>query len=103
MAEGLGVQAHGRAVSNPLPDGTTLEPERVLFEALAEQFGLSPDDFGREFWTGGEKFRVAGIDPWRPKYPISAARIADGKGCKFTAENVALLLKAAMKDVSPKA
>jgi hypothetical protein len=28
-------------------------------------------------------------------------RIPDGKGYKFTAENVALLLQAAMKDVSP--
>ena len=31
----------------------------------------------------------------------SATRIPDGKGYKFTAENVALLLNAAMKDVSP--
>ena len=46
---------------------------------------------------------VRPIDPRRPKYPISAMRIPDGKGYKFTAENVALLLKAAMKDVSPKA
>jgi hypothetical protein len=34
---------------------------------------------------------------------LSATRIPDGKGYKFTAENVALLLQAAMKDVSPKA
>jgi hypothetical protein len=93
----------GVRVSIPLPDGSTLDSDRILFEALAEEFGLSPDDFGREFSTGRERFRVAGIDPRRPKYPISATRIPDGKGYKFTAENVALLLKAAMKDVSPKA
>jgi hypothetical protein len=93
----------GVRVSIPLPDGSSLDPERILFEALAEELGLSPDDFGREFSTGRERFRVAGIDPRRPKYPISATRIPDGKGYKFTAENVALLLKAAMKDVSPKA
>ena len=86
-----------------LPDGSTLDPERMLFEAFAEEFGLSPDDFGREFSTGRERVRVAGIDPRRPKYPISARRIPDGKGYKFTTENVALLLQAAMKDVSPKA
>lgn len=108
-AEGLGIQGmdlrwhfeFGVRVSIPLPDGSTLDPEQMLFEALAEEFGLSPDDFGREFSTGLERFRVAGIDPRRPKYPISATRIPDGKGYKFTAENVALLLKAAMKDVSP--
>ena len=109
VAEGLGMQAmdlrwnfeFGVRVSIPLPDGSTLDPERMLFEALAEAFGLSPDDFGRELSTGRERFRVAGIDPRRPKYPISATRIPDGKGYKFTAENVALLLQAAMKDVSP--
>ncbi|NHM17533.1 hypothetical protein [Tritonibacter mobilis] len=82
MAEGLGVQAmdlrwnfeFGVRVSIPLPDGSTLDPERILFEALAEEFGLSPDDFGREFSTGREKFRVAGIDQRRPNYPISATR-----------------------------
>ena len=90
-------------VSIPLPDGSTLDPERMLFETLAEGFGLSPDDFGREFYTGRERFRVVGIDPRRLEYPISATRIPDGKGYKFTAENVALRLEAAMKDVSPKA
>jgi len=64
---------------------------------------LSPDDFGREFSTGRKKFCVAGIYPRRPKHPISATRIPDGKGYKSTAENVVLLLQAAMKDVSPKA
>lgn len=111
VAEGLGIQAmdlrwnfeFGVRVSIPLPDGSTLDPERMLFEALAEEFGLSPDDFGREFSAGQEQFRVTGIDPRRPKYPISATRIPDGKGYKFTSENVALLLKAAIRDVSSKA
>jgi hypothetical protein len=111
VAEGLGMQAmdlrwnfdFGVHVSIPLPDGSMLDPERMLFEALAEEFGLSPDDFGREFSTGRERFRVAGIDPRRPKYPISDTRIPEGKGYKLTAENVVLLLQAAMKDVSPKA
>jgi hypothetical protein len=111
VAEGLGIQAmdlrwnfeFGVRVSIPLPDGSTLDPERMLFEALAEEFGLSPDDFGREFSTGQERFRVAGIHPRRPKYPIFAMRMPDGKGYMFTAENVALRLKAAMRDGSSKA
>jgi hypothetical protein len=107
-AEGMGLQAielrwnfeFGIRVSIPLPDGSTRDPERMLFEAVAEEYGLSPEDFGREFSTGRERFRVAGIDPRRPKYPVSATRVPDGKGYKFTAENVMLLLRAAMKDVS---
>jgi hypothetical protein len=92
----------GFRVSIPLSDGSALNPEQLRFEALAEGFGLSPDDCGREFNTGRESFRITGIEPRRPKYPISAKRVSDGQDFKFTAENVALLLQAAMKDVTPR-
>jgi hypothetical protein len=88
-------------VSLPLPDGTALDPERLRFEALAEAFGLSPADFGRRFATGREQFKITGIDPRRPKYPVSAERIPDGQGFKFTAEQVAHLLQKGMRDVTP--
>ena len=89
-------------VSIPLADGRTLDPEQLRFEALAEAFGLSPGDFGREFSTGRETFRITGIDPRRPKYPISAERVPDRQGFKFTADQVALLLQPRMKDVTPR-
>lgn len=57
-------------VSIPLPDGTALDPERLRFEALAEAFGLSNADYGRQFSTGRETFRIVRIDPCRPKYPV---------------------------------
>jgi hypothetical protein len=90
-------------VSIPLPDGTALDPERLRFQALAEAFGLSPADYGRQFSAGRELFRITGIDPRRPKYPVSAERIPDGQGFKFTAEQVTLLLQKAMRDVTPRA
>lgn len=89
-------------VSIPLPDGTVLDPERLRFEALAEAFGLSAADYGRQFSTGRETFRLVGIDPRRPKYPVSAERIPDGQGFKFTADQVALLLQKGMRDVTPR-
>lgn len=89
-------------ISIPLPDGSALDPERLRFEALAEAFGLSPADYGRQFSTGREQFRITGIDPRRTRYPVSAERIPDGQGFKFTAEQVALLLQHGMKDVTPK-
>lgn len=92
----------GVRVSIPRPDGTTVQPERVLFEVMAPEYGLQPEDFGREFSSRGERFRITGIDPRRPRYPVSAVRIPDGKGYKFTAENVAALLQLSMKDVTPK-
>ena len=41
-----------------------------------------------------------GIDPRRPKYPISAERVPDGQGFKFTADQVALLLQKGTRDVT---
>ncbi len=89
-------------VSIPLPDGTAIDPNRLLFEPLAEAFGMSPSDFGRQFSTGREVFRITGINPRRPKYPVSAERIPDGQGFKFTSDQVALLLRKGMRDVTPK-
>ena len=89
-------------VSIPMADGTALDPEKLRFEVLAEAFGLSPTDFGRQFSTGREQFRITGIDPHRPKYPISAERIPDGQGFKFTVDQVALQLQKGMRDVTPK-
>lgn len=83
-----------------LQDGTTLDPERLRFEALADACGLSAEDHGRQFSPGRETFRLIGIDPRRPKYPISAERVPDGQGFKFTADQVALLLQKGMRDVT---
>ncbi len=84
----------GLRVSVPAPDGTAYNIEKEMFTIFAEEFGLTSDDFGREFSTGRERFKITGIDPKRPKYPISVERLPDRKGYKFTAENIAMLLKA---------
>jgi len=83
----------GFRVGIPMADGAIFSHEKTLFEALAPSFGLEPSDYGRTFRTGGDAFRLTAINPNRPKYPISAERIADGRGFKFTAENVAMYLK----------
>lgn len=82
----------GFRVGIPTPDGSLFSHEKALFEALAGSFGLEPSDYARIFRTGGETFRVTAINPNRPKYPISAERVADGRGYKFAAEDVALYL-----------
>lgn len=84
-------------VSVPASDGTAFNLEQDRFEFLAEHYGLQPSDFGREFRTGSERFRITGIDPKRPRYPISAERIPDRRGFKFTAEQVAMILHAQSK------
>jgi hypothetical protein len=93
MTSGLSFEPVFR-VSVRASDGKAFDLERERFEFLAEQYGLSAADFGREFSTGRERFRIVGIDPRRPRYPVSVERIPDRKSFKFTAENVALLLQA---------
>ncbi|RWX59020.1 hypothetical protein EN780_35420, partial [Mesorhizobium sp. M4B.F.Ca.ET.089.01.1.1] len=84
-------------VSIPASDGTAFNLEKDMFVYLAEQYGLAASDLGREFYAGGERFRITGIDPRRPKYPVSAERIPDRRGFKFTAENVVMHLQAQSK------
>lgn len=84
----------GFRVGIPLTDGSLFSPDKALFEVLAESFGMQASDYGRVFKSGGEAFRITAINPNRPKYPISAERIADGRGYKFTVENVAMYLRA---------
>ena len=60
--------------------------------------------WGEEFRiarTDRQTFRLIGIAPRRPKYPIFAERVPDGQGFKFTADQVALLLQKGMRDVTP--
>ena len=82
----------GFRVGIPTTDGSLFSHEKALFEALAGSFGLEPTDYARGFRISGETFRITAINPNRPKYPISAERVADGREYKFTAENVILYL-----------
>lgn len=86
-----GFDIHFR-VGIPLADGALFEPEKAMFEVMADLYGLQPSDFGRTFTTGRETFRISAIHPNRPKYPISVERIPDKRGFKFTAEDVILYL-----------
>lgn len=72
----------------------------MQFATVTEDYAQSAEDFGREFSTGLEQSCVPCIGPRPPKYPTSATRIPIGKGYKFTAENVVVVLRAVMKDVS---
>lgn len=59
---------------------------------------MQPSDYRRTFRQNGEIFRVIGINPSRPKYPISAERVSNGRGYKFTADIVTLRLQAEEKN-----
>ncbi|MCZ0814147.1 MAG: hypothetical protein ACQEVT_17250 [Pseudomonadota bacterium] len=83
----------GFRVGIPMEDGALYSPDKAMFEVLAPHFGLEPSDYRRTFKTGGDLHRIVGINPNRPKYPISTERVSDGRGFKMPAENVALYLQ----------
>ena len=80
-------------VGIPTEDGTIYSPDKAMFEVLAPHFGLEPTDHGRTFRSQNDLFRIVSINPNRPKYPISAERVSDGRGFKFPAENVVMYLQ----------
>ena len=79
-------------VGIPQEDGAIYSPNKAMFEVLAPHFGLEPSDYGRTFRSKDELFRIVAINPNRPKYPVSAERVSDGRGFKFPADNVAMYL-----------
>ena len=83
----------GFRVGIPMADGAIYSPDKAMFEVLAPHFGLEPSDYGRKFKSGGDLHRIVGINPNRPKYPISTERVSDGRGFKMPAENVVMYLQ----------
>jgi hypothetical protein len=53
------------------------------FARNAQYFGLTEDDYGREFTTYRGTYKITGINLRAKKYPITAECLRTGKGYKF--------------------
>lgn len=71
---------------------TTSMKEQALWSLYAKQFNLPSDAFGKTFTTKGTEYRITGIKPNRPKFPVEAVRVRDNAPFKFTSGIVASLL-----------
>lgn len=58
------------------------------FMRFAHLYGLKPQDHGREFVSNGVRYRLTGLAPNRPRFPILGERVPDGKKFKFPREVV---------------
>lgn len=56
------------------------------FIKYCSMYGLSPDDYMKEFVYGGEKYILTKISIKNPKYPCECKNIENGIFYKFTAE-----------------
>ena len=65
-----------------------VDQEKVAFTLHASAFGLTPDDFGRQFSFRKRLYKIVGCSPNSPRYPILGARVPDGKTFKFPADHV---------------
>ena len=59
-----------------------------MWRYYATSYGFKLDDLGREFTSRGVRYKITGIEPSRPKYPISAERVHDKRAFKFGASTV---------------
>jgi hypothetical protein len=65
---------------------TTATKAEDEFRQYAELYDLDPDDFGREFSTGGKTFRISGLSPNSRTRPILATEVSTEKTYKFTVD-----------------
>lgn len=61
---------------------------KAAWDAYCGHYGLRPDDFEATFVSNGRLFKITGISPTRPKYPIDAIRVGDNRAFKFPASTV---------------
>lgn len=67
---------------------TTAQSDFALYSTM---YGLEPTDFGKTFEVNGSRYTITGINPNRPKFPVSGSR-SDGKQFKFPAMTVKVAL-----------
>lgn len=58
------------------------------FAAFCGMFSLRTDDLGKDFVFRGCLYRITGLKPSAPKFPVIAERVHDKKGFKFPAHAV---------------
>lgn len=56
-----------------------------MFLAHCKSFGISKEMLGRAVTVNRDVFKIVGLSPNSPKYPIKAERVRDGKSFKLTA------------------
>lgn len=70
------------------PQGAPSKAEKSL-STMGGAFGLPADAVGRTFTLESVLYRVTGLNPRRPKFPVIGERVSDGKAFKFPANDVA--------------
>jgi len=73
-------------------DGEAVDPMVQEFKRHCDQFDLRPDHLGKEIKLEGTTFRIVGLKPRSPKFPIIGQRVSDGKRFKLPLKGVQIVL-----------
>lgn len=72
----------------PVAPPDTTKKDKAEWARWSKTFGFEAEDFGKTFKSGRTDYRITAINPRRPKYPVSAVRVRDGRAFKFGADTV---------------
>lgn len=59
---------------------------RAKLQRDGHYFGLKGSDYGAIFTVQGKRYKLTGVNPGRPKFPISGESLADGRTWKHTVD-----------------
>lgn len=77
-------------------DGVNIAtPEAIAYKRYHAVYDLPENGLGVKFFSQGKEFVVTGLSPNRPKYPINAVCVADGRSYKFGTNIAARIVAAA--------
>ena len=74
-------------------EGRVVTPAEADYKRFAPHFKLPLDSFNKVFTYRGIAYRISGLTTSRPKYPVNAERVRDGKPFKFTSDIVRVALE----------
>lgn len=81
--------------STPQAPASTPVNDDALWNRYASYFGLPLNLLGNTVKVKGVEYRVTGLNPRRPKFPVNCARVCDGHLFKLTVKCVVDAFKTA--------
>lgn len=76
------------------PSGEVKSPEAEAWKLNAHRYGFQAEDLGGTFVSRGETYKITGLKTRRPKYPVSATKLSNGRPHKFPVEMVKNIVQA---------
>lgn len=74
------------SVKQTSENGEVLDLDAQAFLKYCQDFGFEKDDLGKEFNHRGDTFKIAGLQPRRPKFSLVAKNVRTGKIACFPSD-----------------